>query len=196
MGYNVIRSILLLGGLAAGSAALAADLPSPAMLGNTCAGCHGTNGSSMGPATPSIAGITPDYFVDTMMSYKNGERASTIMGRIAKGYSDEEIKAMADFFSDKPFLRQAQTHDADKADLGRKLHKKYCEKCHEEGGAKADEGGILAGQWMTYLDYAFEDFQSGARPTPKKMGRQMEKLIADQGDEGIEALVNYYGSRQ
>ena len=59
MGYNVIRSILLLGGLAAGSAALAADLPSPAMLGNTCAGCHGTNGSSMGPATPSIAGITP-----------------------------------------------------------------------------------------------------------------------------------------
>lgn len=196
MGYKAISSLLLLGGLAFGATSQAADMPSGQMLGNTCAGCHGTNGSSMGPATPTIAGITPEYFVDTMTSYKNGERESTIMTRIAKGYTDEEIKAMADFFSDKPFLRQAQAHDAEKADFGRKLHKKYCEKCHEDGGLKADEGGILAGQWMTYLNYALDDFASERRETPKKMARQMEKLQADQGDAGVEALVHYYGSQK
>lgn len=196
MGYKAISSLFLIGGLALGASAQAADMPTGQMLGNTCAGCHGTDGSSMGPATPTIAGITPEYFVDTMMSYKNGERESTIMTRIAKGYTDEEIKAMADFFSAKPFLRQAQAHDAEKADFGRKLHKKYCEKCHEDGGVKADEGGILAGQWMTYLEYSMDDFANERRETPKKMARQMEKLLADQGDAGLDALINYYGSQK
>jgi sulfide dehydrogenase cytochrome subunit len=69
---------------------------SAAMLSNTCAGCHGTNGASGGPATPTIAGLEEEYFVDVMNQFKSGERYSTIMGHIAKGYTDDEIKKMAD----------------------------------------------------------------------------------------------------
>ena len=73
--------------------------PSGAMLGNTCAGCHGTNGVSVGSA-PSLKGLPPDYIVTAMKAFRSGERPSTIMGRIAKGYNDEEIAAMAKFFGD------------------------------------------------------------------------------------------------
>ena len=60
-----------------------------------------------------------------------------------------------------------------------------------EGGSLAsDDSGILAGQWMPYLEQAFKEFASGERPMVKKMKPKVEKL--EPAD--IEALVNYYGS--
>ncbi|WP_419618139.1 c-type cytochrome [Thiolapillus sp.] len=66
-----------------------AETPSAAMLGYTCAGC----GNSNGPATPSLAGASKDYIIEVMDYYATGERVSTIMGRIAKGYTKDEVKA-------------------------------------------------------------------------------------------------------
>lgn len=189
-----LKGIVFACGMALGGAAFAAT-PSAAMLGNTCAGCHGPNGSSNGPATPTIAGLSTEYFIDAMMAYKKDERTSTIMTRIAKGYSEEEIKLMAGHFGKLKFERQPQTHDAKKATLGKKLHKKYCEKCHEDGGRSTeDDAGILAGQWAPYLQYAMTDFMDGGREMPKKMKKRVEKMQKRFGDEGVEALIHYYAS--
>ena len=167
------------------------------MLANTCAGCHGTNGSSVGPASPTIAGISPDYFIETMEAYQTGERPSTIMGRIAKGYSEKEIDLMANYFSKQPFVRLPQDYDAKAAKLGKRLHKKYCEKCHEEDGRSSeDDAGILAGQWQTYLRFNMEDFTSGKRPMEKKMKKRMGKLDKAHGQAGIDALVHFYASQR
>ncbi len=57
------------------------------MLSDTCAGCHGTDGASVGPASPTIAGMNGEYFVELMQGFKNDEVYGTIMGRIAKGYT-------------------------------------------------------------------------------------------------------------
>ena len=186
---------MILGSLLYGS--VMAATPSATMLANTCAGCHGTNGSSMGPASPTIAGISKEYFIETMQAYKSGERISTIMTRIAKGYTDEEIKLMAGFFSKQKFVRQAQAHDAKKAKLGKKLHKKYCEKCHEDGGRSSeDDAGILAGQWDKYLRYSMDDFTSGNREMQKKMRKKVKALQKEHGDKGIDALIHYYASQK
>ena len=170
--------------------------PSATMLANACAGCHGTDGSSVGPSMPTIAGINADYFVDSMKAYKDGSRDSTIMGRIAKAYTEDDLKAMAGFFAKQPFVRFPQQHDAAKAKLGAKLHDEYCEKCHEKGGRQASEGGTLAGQWVPYLKFSMADFQSGAREMPKKMKRKVEDLHEAHGDVGIDALIQYYGSQK
>jgi len=69
-----------------------------AMLANSCAGCHGTDGKSPG-SIPSIAGKTPQFIQEALMGFRDGSRPSTVMGRHANGYSDEEIKLIADFFS-------------------------------------------------------------------------------------------------
>ena len=186
---------MLFGSLLYGSSFAAT--PSASMLANTCAGCHGTNGSSMGPASPTIAGISKDFFVETMEAYKSGERLSTIMGRIAKGYTDEEVKLMAGFFSKQPFVVQPQKFDTKKASFGKKLHKKYCEKCHEDGGTSSeDDAGILAGQWDQYIRYSMQDFTSGNREMTKKMKKKVKSLREEHGDDGIDALIHFYISHK
>jgi sulfide dehydrogenase cytochrome subunit len=167
------------------------------MLGNSCAGCHGTNGVSYGPAAPTIAGFSAEYTIEAMKEYKSDERASTIMGRIARGYSDDEIKAMAEFFAKQKFMAADQKIDTALVGKGKKLHDKYCEKCHEdEGTSNADDAGLLAGQWMPYMHYTMEDFISGKRSMPKKMKKKVEKMQKKEGDEAMKALLNFYASKK
>lgn len=192
----IVQSLLVAGSLLLSGAAFAAT-PSASMLGNTCVGCHGTNGSSNGPATPSLAGISTEYFIDAMAAYKDGSRPSTIMTRIAKGYTDEEVKVMAPFFAEQKLKTIDQGASAKKAKAGKKLHKKYCEKCHEDGGRSSeDDAGILAAQMMPYLRNTMADFTSGGREMPKKMKKKVNKLIKSKGDKGMDQLIHYYGSQR
>ena len=179
------------------SSSAAAETPSATMLAYTCAGCHGTNGSSVGPASPTIAGMSADYFIETMLAYKNNTRPSTIMSRIAKGYTDEEIQLMANFFSKQEVVRYAQEHDSKKAQRGKKLHKKYCNKCHEESGAlPEDDAGILAGQWAPFLEFTLTDFLNSSRSMSVKKKQQLDKLVKQQGNAGVEELIQFYASQQ
>ena len=192
-----VLTLLVLGGLSVSGNSLAGTA-SAVDLANTCAGCHGIDGNSVGPATPSLAGISSEYFKEAMMDYKNPEgRASTIMSRIAKGYTDEEINLMAGYFSKQKMTRRDQSFDSAKAKSGAKLHKKYCEKCHEDGGRSAeDDAGILAGQWMDYLTFTMDDFMSGKREMTKKMKKKVDKLSKDKGDAAFEDLIHFYGSQK
>jgi sulfide dehydrogenase cytochrome subunit len=164
------------------------------MLAYTCAGCHGTDGSSVGPASPHIASSDPIYFVDTMLAYKKGERQSTIMTRMAKGYTEDQIEQMADWFAKQPLVLQKQDADPAKAARGKTLHEEYCERCHEDGG-RDHESGILAGQWMPWLHYAMQDFMSGARYYPRKMESKVKDMVEAHGDGAIEDVIHYYGSQ-
>ena len=70
----------------------------PAMLANACAPCHGTDGRSPG-AIPALSGKSADYIVQRMLEFKAGAREGTVMNRIAKGYTDAEIAAVAQHFA-------------------------------------------------------------------------------------------------
>jgi len=63
-----------------------------------CAACHGTNGVSAG-GVPSLAGQSKADLVRKMQDYKAGRTPSTIMGQLAKGYSDEQIELAAGYFA-------------------------------------------------------------------------------------------------
>jgi len=167
--------------------------PTASMLGDTCAGCHGTDGVSVGPATPNIAGLSETYFTDTMLAFKSGDKPGTVMGRIAKGYSEEEIKLMAGYFASKPMASTSQELDAAKVAAGEKLYTKNCSKCHDENGSLADDdAGILASQWLPYLTYAIEDFRAGTWEMPKKMKKKVDKL----SDAELESLLQFFASQQ
>lgn len=77
-----------------------AELTRGAMLSISCAGCHGTDGNSPG-AMPSIAAKPADFIETALKEFGSGKRHSTVMGRHAKGYTDEEIKLIADYFADQ-----------------------------------------------------------------------------------------------
>jgi sulfide dehydrogenase cytochrome subunit len=168
--------------------------PSGAALAFTCAGCHGTDGSSVGPSSPSIAAMDPEVFIDAMNNYRMDARNSTIMNRIAKGYDDRQIMAMAWFFAKQPLRTRPQNTNPELVALGRDLHDEYCEKCHEENGRPGD-AGTLAGQWMPYLQYSMVDFISGKREYPRKMQRKVDAAIEAHGNRAMPALLNYYASQ-
>ena len=191
---KTVRTLLLAAAaMLPASAALAG--PSGQALAFTCAGCHGTDGSSVGPSSPSIAAMDPDSFIDAMQAYKADKRNSTIMNRIAKGYSDEQIEAMAWFFAKQKLLITPQATDATLVARGAELHDQYCEKCHEKGGRPGD-AGTLAGQWMPYLEFTMADFLSGKRDYPRKMERKVEAAVNDGGEQAVDALIHFYASQK
>lgn len=205
MVYKTLTKALLIASMSIGlsSGVFAADAPklkmgaSDTMLAFTCVGCHGNNGASNGPAIPTIAGLSNEYFIEVMKGYAAGTVPATIMDRIAKGYTDDEIKQLASFFVSKTFVKAKQEFDPKLVKAGGKLHDKYCEKCHAEGGQSAeDDAGVLAGQWTPYVMNMFDDFNSGRREAPKKMAKQMKNMMAKEGEAGLHALSSYYASQQ
>ena len=67
-------------------------------LAAACANCHGTNGASL-QGMPSLAGQQRAYLVQQMRDFKAGRRPATIMHQLARGYTDEQIDALAAYFS-------------------------------------------------------------------------------------------------
>ena len=92
----LILAALLLGGLSA-MAALA-DQRQGQMLAFSCAACHGTEGKSPG-SIAYINGRSADYIREAMLDFKNDRRPASVMNRIAKGYDDEQISLIADYFA-------------------------------------------------------------------------------------------------
>jgi cytochrome c553 len=71
-------------------------------LAATCAACHGTDGRSVTQEVPSLAGLPRDYIVTQMRAFRDGTRAASIMPQLAKGYSDAQVEALADYFARRP----------------------------------------------------------------------------------------------
>ena len=69
-------------------------------LAATCANCHGTDGRAVPNSTvPSIAGMPAAYITEQMKAFKSGARPATVMHQLAKGYSDEQIVTIANYFA-------------------------------------------------------------------------------------------------
>jgi sulfide dehydrogenase cytochrome subunit len=173
-----------------------------------CDSCHGEDGVSTESDVPTIAGASAFVLEEYMFQYledarpcreskyRSGdtERPATDMCAIAKEMSEDEIAEIAEYYSLKDFVAATQEFDAAKAEVGRKVHRRDCEKCHSDGGSYADDdAGILAGQWIPYLEQVFADYESGERDMMEdKMKDKMDALDA----EAVDALVHYYASMQ
>lgn len=97
MTKTYLASALVCAGLFAGPGAMAADA-SGMTVAAQCNGCHGFKGQSKG-AAPAINGLPKSYIMSSMMDFKADKRPATIMNRIAKGYSDQEIENVAEYYS-------------------------------------------------------------------------------------------------
>lgn len=77
-----------------------AENMNPELLGATCVVCHGPGGDSQGHIPP-ISDMEADKMAATMREFRDGKRANTIMGKIAKGYTDAQIDLIAGHFGAK-----------------------------------------------------------------------------------------------
>lgn len=67
-------------------------------LAAACANCHGTDGRSAG-GVPGLAGRDRTEIARLMQDFRSGKRPATVMHQIAKGYTDEQVEAIAAYLS-------------------------------------------------------------------------------------------------
>lgn len=99
---RVKTAICLLSLLAAGSTmAQTAQAQSAQAMTQNCLVCHGP-GAKGSLAIVALAGRPKELIAQQMLAFKTDQRLGTIMNRIAKGYSDEQIGAIAEFVAKLP----------------------------------------------------------------------------------------------
>ncbi len=160
-----------------------------------CGGCHGEKGMSTSPAFPNLAGQHFDFLVDALKAFKSGARKNDMMGPMAAGLNEADIRNVAAYFS--RFSCGVMGGDKTKAALG-KAKAANCAACHSAGGlygpGAPGVSGIptwpnLAGQNAEYLVNTLKSYQDGSRTHPV-----MTSVAKTLSDADIDHLSAYYAS--
>ena len=160
-----------------------------------CVGCHGPNGNSMISVNPKLGGQHEAYVAKQLAEFKSGARANPIMGGIAKGMSDEDIKNVAAYL-DKQQAQAGAAKNKDTVELGKKIYRAgiaeknvpACAGCHGASGAGIPaQFARLAGQHQDYAVAQLTAFRSGAR----KNSAQMVTIAKRMSDDEIAAVADY-----
>lgn len=67
-------------------------------MASSCSSCHGTYGIAQS-GMESLAGKPREDLVQKMMDFKSGKKPATLMHQLSKGYSDQQIEQLADYFA-------------------------------------------------------------------------------------------------
>lgn len=197
--------IVLLAGFACFMATGHASAAAPAAA-QQCEACHGPNGASTDKNIPIISGMSAFYLDGEILAYQKGQRPcvktkypkdpakpATDMCTIAKKLSPADSAAVDKYFAAQKFVPAKQAFDAKLAATGKQIHAEQCALCHTNGGSvEDDDAGILAGQWIPYLQETFQAYKSGKRIMPAQMKPKFDALTSAQEN----ALIQYYASER
>lgn len=154
-------------------------------LAAACAKCHGEDGNSPAPGTPSLAGQQPRYFVTALQEYLAGERKKSPMHAMLPGLGKLDMENLALYFaSQTPAKRPAPSFGNPVA--GEPLTA-VCGGCHGSHGVSTDTATpSLAGQDAQYLLDAVKAY----RTTRKR--ESMRAYVTGLGDKDIENIAAFY----
>jgi sulfide dehydrogenase cytochrome subunit len=91
---GVLAASLVLGTMAFAAEPLSEAELQAAVLAGGCAGCHGTDGNLSGLSSRPQGALER-----RLLDFKYERAPSTVMSRIAKGFSDEELAEIARYFA-------------------------------------------------------------------------------------------------
>ena len=136
-----------------------------------------------------------NYLVKQLKNFRDGKRKSDTMNEMAKDLKDDQIEALADYFSSKPALTH-RVRDKGFAAVGEYLFKKgnrysgipACKSCHGEFGQGTDELPRLAGQHKRYVADQLQAFGERARTNDNAI---MHTIASKLTEMEIEALALY-----
>lgn len=141
-----------------------------------CGACHGQNGVPVNGVTPIIWGQQGNYLYKELHDYHSGERSNPIMSPLAKNFSLQDLRSVADYFAAKTWPARQGSAAAGLPPEGSAM----CKACHGpnfEGGAPAPR---LAGLGYEYLIGAMDSFADGQRTNNVDMPGFMKALSESQ----------------
>jgi cytochrome c553 len=152
-----------------------------------CAGCHGNQGVSGNPATPSLAGQDAQYLATTLRDYKIGSRGDEVMKGLVSSLDESAIKNLAAYYA----ALEPQPLNIVKP-LSTEEWTKRCDRCHGVDGNSADPRyPALAAQRADYLHKVLQAYKTRARRSPE-MAAMSDALT----DEDITNLAAYYARQK
>ena len=163
-------------------------------LAITCNNCHGLHGVSAGGAMPSIGGQPAGYLKMVLKQYKDGSRYNTAMGRLVKGYTEEELAALGDYYAKQPWVMAGEKADDALVLKGKTLHGQKCLGCHGVKGEMAHDGmPRIAGQSAGFIATELEKYLD---PKFNMPGKVMEFAVKGLSAEDVKALAAFYASQK
>ncbi len=166
-----------------------AQIFSPYETGRTaaaaCTKCHGENGNSTTPGTPSLAGQQARYLVIATQEYLNGLRETSPMHGLVKEMSKLELESVALYFASQTPAERPKPPAGDPR-LGEPLSAS-CGGCHGSHGVSTDAvTPTLAAQDFQYLVESTKAYRKSRRHDP------MQRAVANLSDRDIENLSAFY----
>jgi cytochrome c553 len=157
-----------------------------------CSKCHGENGVSHKAGVPSLIGLHPKYLVETMQSFKSGDRPidekNQDMKKALDALTDQDLQHIALYYAlESENLTRAQTPNEGGAPVSKEALAP-CVKCHgEDGIGDSPITPSLAGQDLTYMLNALRAYKDGSRDDDT-MSPRAKKL----DDDAMKTLSAYY----
>jgi cytochrome c553 len=173
-----------------------------------CAGCHGSDGNSLVPNFPKIAGLGEKYITEQLRLVKSGERIIMEMTGILDQSSDQDLQDMAAYYNQKQRtivgskeIELIGISDPDKAlALGEKVYRggniangvAACTGCHSPSGNGNGPAGYpaLGGQYAEYIEKQLLAYRRGERASGNNASI-MQGVAANLSDKEIKAVSNY-----
>jgi cytochrome c553 len=173
--------------------ASAADVSAGKATAETCAGCHGADGISQMPLTPSLAGQSDEFVQWQLVYFRSGTRKSEVMGPIAEALTNEEIRNLGAYYASLAPPKPEAAADA-LAQTGEKLARQHrCASCHADDYSGFRAAARLAAQREDVLLKALHDFKSGARIGSGVAS--MSDVVYELNDADMQALAHYMATR-
>ena len=171
------------------------------VAGGVCAGCHGTDGNSIIPTNPILAGQHAAYIQKQLHNFqiKSGDnkamRENAIMLGFASGLTNEQIADVAAYYNQQR-TQPSYTKNESLALIGESLYRggdvengiPACSSCHGPKGAGIpNQYPRLAGQYTEYTTSTLLSYKNGSRANNK----QMMTISKRMSDEQINAVSEY-----
>ncbi len=192
------KTMLAMSLLTAAGMAQAADLEvAKSIVKEKCHLCHGEEGEASSAVYPRLAGQNRTYLVKQLRNFRDGKRKSDTMNEMAAGLKDEEIEALAEYFSSKPALSH-RVRDKLFAAVGEYLFKKgnkysgipACKSCHGENGEGNEQLPRLAGQHKRYVSDQLQAFGDRARTNDNAIMHTVASKLTEMEREAVALYVS------
>ncbi|MFM9970086.1 MAG: c-type cytochrome [Burkholderiales bacterium] len=158
-----------------------------------CGACHGEDGNSRIENFPSLAGQPEFFLMNQLFLMREGVRRIEPMAPLVKALKDDELQALAAFYSKLPAKPSGEAVDAALAMRGAALAtSRRCASCHLPSLAGQEQMPRLARQRIDYLVYSMKAFRDDKRSGADTL---MSATVIGLSDADLAALAHYAASR-
>ena len=155
-----------------------------------CAACHGADGNSAIPGTPSIAGQPQIFLENYLVMTREGIRGSQVMQALLKGVPDKDIVALSKHFSGLKAKTSSDPIDKKLFEKGKDIaSKNRCASCHDTGFRGKQQMPRLAGQREEFLAEVMLQYRQNKRPGGDTL---MSAALYGLPEADFKALAHYF----